>query len=148
MKKIILALTALFILSCNKDAPKQPEHLISENEMTNILYDMALLQAMKSYNTVSLSEKGINPTEYLYKKYKIDSLTLAQNHAYYAADLEKYDEITRKVTERLKAEKEKVAKTKPAGASTPSSGGTPAAQSLNEENRNRQLPLTQQPTAN
>ena len=75
MKKMLLAIVALSVLSCKKDVAEKPEHLISENEMTDIMYDIALLQAMKSYNTVTLSEKGIDSRTYIYKKYKIDSLT-------------------------------------------------------------------------
>lgn len=145
MKKMYLALIALSLLSCKKDIAEKPEHLISENEMTDILYDIALLQAMKSYNTVSLTEKGIDSRTYIYKKYKIDSLTLVKNHEYYAADLEKYDEITKKVTDRINELKKKnkinTPGNKPADTSSvaPSSSGNP--QSINEINKNRQLPL-------
>jgi hypothetical protein len=147
MKKMLLALVALSVLSCKKDVAEKPEHLISENEMTDILYDIALLQAMKSYNTVTLSEKGIDSRTYIYKKYKIDSLTLAKNHEYYATDLEKYDEMTKKVIDRINALK-KGNRTKTPGSTTtpPESSGQFSKQAEKQENgaeQNRQLPLNE-----
>lgn len=147
MKKMLLAIVALSVLSCKKDVAEKPEHLISENEMTDILYDMSLLQAMKSYNTVTLSEKGIDSRTYIYKKYKIDSLTLAKNHEYYAADLEKYDEITKKVTSRINELKKKNRINNSSGTpATPASSGQTPEQTGNHQNgaeQNRQLPLNE-----
>ena len=80
--------------------------------MVDILYDMALLQAMKSYNPNMLDVMNINSTNYIYKKYNIDSLQFAQNNEYYASRIEEYQKIYEKVDERLqktiKASKPKV----------------------------------------
>ena len=66
--------------------------------MVNIIYDLSVLEAMKSKNP-ELSGK---PTSaYIYNKYRIDSLQFAENNRYYATDLEKYKKIYEKVNERL-----------------------------------------------
>lgn len=108
MRKIVCLCIAITLLAaCNKSVAEKPEHLVSEEEMTNILYDMALLQAMKSYNNATLTEKGVNSQTYIFKKYKLDSLQLAQNHTYYASDLDKYSKMVRNVTARINEEKKK-----------------------------------------
>jgi hypothetical protein len=139
MKKIFCFFVGIILLTaCKKETAEKPQHLVSEDEMTNILYDMAVLQAMKSYNNVALTEKGINARTYIYKKYKLDSLQLVQNHAYYAADLEKYSKMVRTVTERINAEKKKYdPNKKPAGTTAP---GAPNTQTPATP-ENRQLPL-------
>lgn len=137
MKKLLLALVLpALLLSCRKNGAEKPEHLLSEKEMTDVLYDMSLLQAMKSYNTVSMEEKGINPRTYIYKKYKIDSLTLSKNHQYYASDLEKYEKMLHAVADRIRAEKDK---TLPANAKKQNSGIAPEAKQNDPQNRFQQL---------
>ena len=66
---------------------------------------MALLQTMSSVTQQPVQENGIDVKNYIYNKYKIDSLTLVQNQKYYTGDIEKYQEIHKKVVERLKAQK-------------------------------------------
>lgn len=115
MKKILFILLALSILSCNEDKAAKPEKLIPEDKMVDILYDATLLQAVKAYNFKTLDSANIDPKTYIYKKYSIDSLTFAQNHIWYASDLENYEKIEKKVSERIAKQKEKlgVKKNKP-----------------------------------
>ncbi|AWG24956.1 hypothetical protein FK004_06790 [Flavobacterium kingsejongi] len=113
MKKILGCIIAvLFLVSCSDTPVHKPKKLIKENVMVDILYDMALLQAMKSYNPNMLDVMNINSTNYIYKKYNIDSLQFAQNNEYYASRIEDYQKIYEKVDERLqktiKASKPKV----------------------------------------
>ncbi|MEG2102830.1 MAG: DUF4296 domain-containing protein, partial [Flavobacterium sp.] len=42
-----------------------------------------------------------NPTKFILKKYKVDSLQFAQNNMYYAADYENYKEMFDEVGKRL-----------------------------------------------
>ena len=113
MKKILGCIIAVvFLVSCSDAPVHKPKKLIKENVMVDILYDMALLQAMKSYNPNMLDVMNINSTNYIYKKYNIDSLQFAQNNEYYASRIEDYQKIYEKVDERLqktiKASKPKV----------------------------------------
>ena len=108
MKKLLLILISLFVLSCSKNTAPKPEHLLEKEEMVNILYDIALLQSIKSFQPTVLDTNNVNAHTYIYKKYKIDSLTLVQNHTYYASDIEGYERIENEVSDRLKKNKEEL----------------------------------------
>ena len=121
MKKLVFIFLAIVAVSCNNDIAPKPEHLLKEDEMVNIFYDIALLQGIKSFTPQSLEENNVDAKNYIYKKYKIDSLTFAQNHNYYASDLKKYEIIERRVVEKLQKQKEKLVPkvTPPAAKQTP-----------------------------
>ena len=104
MKKIIpyLAVLALFI-SCKDDVIKKPERLIEKNVMLDVMYDLAVLEAIKYQNPASLDTFKINSREYIYKKYKIDSLQFAKSNVYYASDYEGYKLMFEQITKRLDA---------------------------------------------
>jgi Domain of unknown function (DUF4296) len=102
IKKILLFLVVLSMLfSCKKELVKTPNHLIEKDKMVNIMYDLALLEAIKIQNPSSLDSFKINSNEYIFKKYKIDSLQFAQNNIYYAADYKGYKKMFEKVKSRL-----------------------------------------------
>lgn len=106
MKKILFLLLSVPFLSCNPNqSVEKPEKLIEEETMEAILYDLALLQALKGYNPQKLAENNINPKTYIYQKYKIDSLQLVENNRYYSADVENYKKMFDRVIERLDTEK-------------------------------------------
>ena len=110
MKKIILLLSILIIFNAcsNKNDIPKPAKPIDKATMENILYDLALLQALKSYSPEKLSKNRINPKTYIYKKYKIDSLQFAQNNKYFASDIEEYKKMFENISNRLIAEKKLV----------------------------------------
>jgi hypothetical protein len=116
-KTAFIILSAIALYSCG--GPDKPAKLLSEKEMENILYDMSMLQAIKSFAPKELDDNKVDARTYIFKKYKIDSLTMAQNHQYYAQDLEGYKKIQKNITDRLAADKEKItgkkAVAKPAG---------------------------------
>jgi hypothetical protein len=58
--------------------------------MIDIMYDLAVLEGIKYQNPSSLDSNQINSATYIYKKYKIDSLQLAQSNVYYASDYVEY----------------------------------------------------------
>ena len=58
--------------------------------MVNIMYDLALLEAIKYQNPAVLDSNQIHPKQFIYKKYGVDSLQLAQNNVYYASDYKNY----------------------------------------------------------
>jgi ABC-type multidrug transport system fused ATPase/permease subunit len=106
MKKIVIVLTTLFFASCvDKSEIKKPEKLIEKEQMENILYDLAVLQAVKNYFPQKLTENGINSKTYVYQKYKIDSLQLVENNRYYASHIEEYKKIFTHISERIKNQK-------------------------------------------
>ena len=107
-KSIILFLCALSLLGCNNSVVEKPDNLIDKDEMVDIIYDLSLLEGIRSSNYNSLKERGINPAKYVYKKYNIDSLQFAKSDRYYASDIEVYAKIYEKVTARLENEKKLV----------------------------------------
>jgi hypothetical protein len=106
MKKILslLAILAVFI-SCKEEAVIKPEHLIEKEVMEEIIYDLTILDAIKYQNPASLEMHNINPSKYIYKKYKIDSIQLAQSNVYYASDYGEYKIMFEKITKRIENEK-------------------------------------------
>ena len=111
IKKILLFLVVLsMFFSCKKELVKTPNHLIEKDKMVNIMYDLALLEAIKTQNPSSLDSFKINSNEYIFKKYKIDSLQFAQNNIYYAADYKEYKIMFEKIKSRLDKNKISVEK--------------------------------------
>jgi len=93
-------------VSCQKATVEEPENLIPEDKMVDIIYDLSVLQAMRSANQEVLDSNKVNPSTYVYKKYKIDSLQFAKSNEFYAAsDIKKYEKLYQKVNDRLVKEK-------------------------------------------
>ena len=106
MKKIILILAVLAVfVSCKEEVVQKPERLIEKDVMIDIMYDLAVLEAIKYQNPVSLDTFKINPRDFIYKKYKIDSLQFAKSNVYYASDYEDYKLMFEQITKRLDASK-------------------------------------------
>jgi hypothetical protein len=105
MKKSISLLAILALLGCKEDLVKKPDLLIEKSKMMDIMYDLALLEAIKYQNPAVLDSNQIRPKQFIYKKYKIDSLQLAQNNKYYAADYKSYKVMFESVVKRIENEK-------------------------------------------
>ena len=106
MKKLVLILFGITLINCqDSNAPKKPDNLISKNQMSDILYDVFLLNAAKGINKMALENHGVLPQEYVYKKYKIDSLQFAMSNNYYAYDSKTYEDIIERVKHKLEFEK-------------------------------------------
>jgi ribonuclease D len=106
MKRNIAVICLLFlIVSCNHTIDK-PKNLIEKDKMVNILYDLSLLEAIKAQHiNGGLDNKTAN--KYIYEKYKIDSVQLAQSNKYYASDIEEYKKIFEQVKAKLEEESKK-----------------------------------------
>jgi hypothetical protein len=107
MKKFVLVFCTIWLLACSNNPVPKPDNLLDEEVMTNILFDIAIIQSVDVLMPYRLSDEQIESDRYIYKKYGIDSLTLYQNQHYYAADIKKYKKMYQEVLDRL--EKEKVA---------------------------------------
>jgi hypothetical protein len=89
----------LSFASCKEDLVAKPDQLIAKDQMIDIMYDLAVLEGIKYQNPSSLDSNQIN-SAYIYKKYKIDSLQLAQSNVYYASDYEyksMYDTLVKRI---------------------------------------------------
>lgn len=102
---VVLFISIVLFSSCNSGVVEKPDNLINEDKMVNIIYDLSVLEAIRLDNPASLAEKKINPSLYIYKKYKIDSLQFAKSDRYYASDIAKYAGIYDKVNSKLDYDK-------------------------------------------
>lgn len=105
MKKVVPFLAILTFLGCKEDVVKQPKHLIEKSKMVNIMYDLALLEAIKYQNPAVLDSNQIHPKQFIYKKYGVDSLQLAQNNVYYASNYKNYKIMYEEVVKRIEKDK-------------------------------------------
>lgn len=107
MKKIIFFCLAILAIGCNNSVIEKPSNLIEKDKMVDILYDISLLETVKSQGIKSrISQSEIN--QYILKKYKIDSLQLVSSNKYYASDAEEYKKMFEKVKAKLDEDDKKV----------------------------------------
>ena len=104
MKQVLFLFVSLFVLSCSMNPVPKPDILLDEEVMVNIIYDISILQATDGSMSYKLSDHNIKMDQYIFEKYKIDSITYRENQRYYAADARKYKKIYKKVIERFEKE--------------------------------------------
>lgn len=106
MTKILPFFIVLILLAgCKKELVKEPNRLIEREKMVDIMYDLALLEGMKLQNPMKLDSFKNNSNQYIYKKYKIDSVQFAQSNIYYAADYQEYEKMYNQVKSRIEENK-------------------------------------------
>lgn len=109
MKSRILIGLALFIaLSCADEVVQKPDNLIPREKMTDLLYDLAILNAAKGTNQAILEEHFDSPTTFLFSQYGIDSLQFVKSDLYYASQPLVYEAIYKDVAARLELQKEQI----------------------------------------
>ena len=109
MKRFIIALLlGMSVLACEpKLKSEKPDNLIPKDKMTEVLYDMFVVNAAKGINRRKLELEGLNPEQYILQKHNIDSVQFAKSNDYYAYDIEAYSGIIETVKKRLTIEKER-----------------------------------------
>lgn len=88
MKKAIgILLVLLVLISCVENLIEKPDNLIPRDKMVAILEEMAILNGAREHkaNIIVLRENGIDPTQYLFEKYDIDSTIFVESDRYYAS---------------------------------------------------------------
>lgn len=96
----ILLLTLL--VGCDQEKkPSRPDDLISEDKMVSLLYDIQIINSAKSVNKKLLEIKGVNPEEYIFKKYNIDSARFSRSNEYYSYIADTYEKILDRVQKRM-----------------------------------------------
>lgn len=112
MKKLtIVLITILSLYSCDKKSQAvKPQHLIDEQTMMEILYDLNILQSIKNNDFKLITEHNLDPEQFIYKKYQIDSLQLAESHKYYVADIDHYEHMINQIIARIEKEQETLPK--------------------------------------
>ncbi|MEM7381396.1 MAG: DUF4296 domain-containing protein [Bacteroidota bacterium] len=108
MKNIFKILLILMLFSCGEKVIEPPENLIPKEKMTAILYDLSIINAGKSIDVNILDKHGVDPMQYIYDKYKIDSLQFAESNVYYISLPQEYESIYRNLEARLDKEREEM----------------------------------------
>lgn len=94
-------LAAVLLVSCAEKVIEPPEYLIPKEKMTDILYDLAILNAAGSTNPEALKNNDIEIMPYLFEKYGIDSVQFSESDLYYASVPLEYEGIYKTVQARL-----------------------------------------------
>lgn len=102
MNKIFyITIIGLFLINCTSNTIiKKPENLIPKNEMVDILTDMFLASGAENIKNIQL-QRNVNYFPIVYEKYHIDSTQFKESNFYYVSRIDDYEEILRKVDERL-----------------------------------------------
>ena len=96
-----IAIIFLFIGCENSIKIENPDELIEQDLMEQILYEATLLEVMNTFSNKNPDFTSIIGAPYFYIKYGIDSLQLAQNEIYYTKNPRVYEKIHRKVLLKL-----------------------------------------------
>lgn len=108
MKKFFSFVILLSLFGCAEEVIEKPEDLISREKMTDIIYDIALLQAIKSTNESMANEFDSQVMQLVYKIHDIDSAQFVSSDLYYASIPLQYEGIYQEVDSRLEKEKERI----------------------------------------
>ncbi|MFK7812873.1 MAG: DUF4296 domain-containing protein [Maribacter sp.] len=112
MKKSLLFLLLILIFSCAEKLLDEPDNLIPKEKMILILNDLAIANAAKVTNSEILRNHEIEPTNYIFVKYAIDSIQFVESDRYYASIPEEHEEIYMAVEAKLETEKDRIANAK------------------------------------
>lgn len=105
MRRIVCFILIVFLASCGEQLMEKPKDLIPKDQMVAILKDLAVINAAKNTNVSILKKHNIEPTEYIFKKYNIDSARFVKSDTYYASLPSKYEAIYKEVEANLEKEK-------------------------------------------
>ncbi|RNL83408.1 DUF4296 domain-containing protein [Sinomicrobium pectinilyticum] len=102
----IFTIMLLSVASCKKRSVEKPENLIPKSQMTEILLDVALVNAARGIGMDVLKENKVIPDTYIYQKHQVDSLQFAESNTYYASKPAEYAAMYKEVEKKLKEMKE------------------------------------------
>ncbi len=108
MKKVATLIGFCFLLSCGEKLIEEPANLIPRDKMVLILKDMSILNAAKGINIGMLKDNGIDPTNYVFNKYEIDSAQFVESNRYYASLPLEYEAIYTEIDEIIEKEKTEI----------------------------------------
>ena len=109
MKKIsYLIFLSIFFMACTSNTIiKKPDHLISKNQMVDLLTDMLIASGAENIKNSNL-ERNVNYFPLVFEKYGIDSTRFKESNYYYTSRIDEYEQILQKVDARLKAMKKEI----------------------------------------
>ncbi|MEP2239551.1 MAG: DUF4296 domain-containing protein [Maribacter sp.] len=106
MKHVLFLVTVLLLVtSCAEELIEKPNNLIPEDKMVSIIKEMAIVNAAKATNLGKLRENGVEPTNFIFNKFKIDSAQFVDSDRYYASKPLRYENMYKKVEAELEEQR-------------------------------------------
>ncbi|WP_281989817.1 DUF4296 domain-containing protein [Aquimarina aggregata] len=110
-KRHICFVMILVALACQSiDKIEQPKILLGEDQMVEVLTDIAFVKAAKGSYKRFLEENKMNPETYILQKHNIDSIVFEENNIWYSGQLDTYEKIFTRVKANLEESKNKYEK--------------------------------------
>ncbi|WP_088339716.1 DUF4296 domain-containing protein [Robiginitalea sediminis] len=101
MRYLIAIGTLLIFVSCGEKLMEPPQDLIPNAQMTDILFDLSVMDAIEGNYPNVLEQNDIRVMPFIYEKYGIDSLQFAQSDLYYASNPVEYQQIYEALEARI-----------------------------------------------
>ena len=106
-------LSCILLFSCQSiEEVNPPTKILSEDQMADILTDIAFLKGAKTADKKVFKAENINPEEYVLRKHGVDSTIFAENNIWYSSQIDKYNGIFSQVKANLQKEKSRYEKLK------------------------------------
>jgi hypothetical protein len=100
-KIIYITFLSLLLINCTSNTIiKKPDNLIPKNQMVDVLTDMFLASGGENIKNIHLQRK-VNYFPLVFEKHHIDSTQFKESNFYYVSRIDDYEEILKKVDERL-----------------------------------------------
>ncbi len=106
MKKNKLIFFLVFCSCMDNNTIKKPDNLIGEKKMEAILYDIAIVNSVRSSSFQNLNYSDLSLNSYIFKKHQVDSIQLVKSEIYYSKLPRIYLRIHKNVEKRLKKVKD------------------------------------------
>ena len=94
-------LVFIVLLGCAEKQLVKPANLLSKEEMIDILFDIAALNAIDGTYPKVLERNDLSVMGYIYEKYGIDSVQFASSDLYYSSIPVEYETIYQALEERM-----------------------------------------------
>ncbi len=108
MKNGIVVFIVCFVLACEaRTVNPPPQGLLSEETMENMLYDLALLNALQASFLVQEGQ-AIFDGKYMEKKYQVPDSIWTASKKYYAQDPQRMAKIYKRINTRLNKAKDSI----------------------------------------
>ena len=109
MRNVRTVIIIFFLWSCQDvKRPEIPADLIPEEQMVDVLTEVYLVNAARSFDNRTIMDNKMKLDSFIYKKFDIDSLQFVRSNAYYTSNLATYDRLFLKVQKRMQAIKKDV----------------------------------------
>lgn len=101
MRYWVVPLVVFLFSACADKLVPKPEGLIPEDKMTEMLYDLALIQAAKNSGQELLRDEDMAVMEFIFEKYNADSTRFAESNLFYASQPLLYERIHERIEKRI-----------------------------------------------